>query len=340
MLAKDASDGESRGKLASLPLSGSDLNARSRDVQRLLREGECVSPIHDGRLWSLWDLMTIIEVDMLAFVIDKLAVSQLATSPNPLMPDKCLALSEQVALDKAKEALGFCELFFIRVPIGKCWHYVDSAKFELQKPMISTTAASAVLSQLIGHIVEELKDRKFIKVCDDAESYVDNGKLLGDQVSKAFPSASAELREAGNCLAVECHTAAVFHLMRAVEHGLRALADAVGISSGGQVPISHEEWNPIIERIDKTWQKEVEGWSRSVELSNARAFFGRAVSDLKAFKDAVRNMTMHTRKSYNRHEALGVLNRVDGWFKTLAARVEEGMQGNLLERSRFKEDIP
>ena len=62
----------------------------------------------------------------------------------------------------------------------------------------------------------ELKDRKFIKVCDDAESYVDNGKLLGDQVSKAFPSASAELREAGNCLAVECHTAAVFHLMRAV----------------------------------------------------------------------------------------------------------------------------
>ena len=39
--------------------------------------------------------------------------------------------------------------------------------------------------------------------------------------------------------------------------------------------------------------------------------------------------------SYNRHEA-GVLNRVDGWFK-MAARVEEGMQGNLLERSRLED---
>ena len=56
--------------------------------------------------------------------------------------------------------------------------------------MISASAASAVLSQLMGNIVKELKDRKFIKVCDDAESYVDNDKLLGDQVPKAFPSAS------------------------------------------------------------------------------------------------------------------------------------------------------
>ena len=288
-----------------------------------------------GRIWTLWDIMTIIDVAELAFVIDKLAVSQLATSPNPLMPGHCLAFSENGALEKANEALDFCKSFFLHVPIGKCSRYVDNAKFELQKPMISATAASAVLSQLMGNIVEELKDRKFIKVCDDAESYVDNDKLLGDQVSKAFPSASVELREAGNCLAVECHTAAVFHLMRAVEHGLRALAGAVGVSPGGQVPISHEEWNPIIERIEKTWQKEVEGWGRSVELSNARAFFGRVVGDLRAFKDDVRNMTMHTRKTYNRNEALGVLNRVEGWFNSLASKVQEGTPGNLVNKSHF-----
>ena len=284
--------------------------------------------------------MTIFEVAELAFVIDKLAVSQLAASPHPLMPGKCLALSEQVALDKAKEALDFCKSFFILVPIGKCSHYVDSAKFELQKPMISASAASAVLSQLMGNIVAELKDRKFVKVCDDAESYVDNDKLLGDQVSKAFPSASEELREAGNCLAVECHTAAVFHLMRAVEHGLRALAQAAAMDSDGAIPLDYENWQNIIDRIETSWKEATKQWKRSAELINARRFFNRIVGDLIAFKDDVRNVTMHTRKSYNRHEALGVLNRVDGWFKMLAARVKEGMQGNLLERSRFKEDIP
>ena len=299
-----------------------------------------MSPTHDGRLWNLWDLMTIFEAAEFAFVIDKLAVSQLAASPHPLMPDKCLALSEQVALNKAKEALDFCKSFFFLVPIGKCSHYVDSAKFELQKPMISATVASAILSQLIGNIVEELKDRKFVKVCDDAESYVDNDKLLGDQVSKAFPNASEELREAGNCLAVECHTATVFHLMRAVEHGLRAVAQAVGVDSDGAIPLDYENWQNIIDRIEASWKKAANQWKRSAELINARRFFSRIVGDLVAFKNDVRNVTMHARKSYNRHEALGVLNRVDGWFKTLAARVDERMQGNLLERSRFKEDIP
>ena len=130
-----------------------------------------------------------------------------------------------------------------------------------------------VLSQLIGHIVEELKDRKFL--CDDAESYVDNG----------------------SCLPVG-HPRLLFK-------GGTSLSKAFG---------------------------------QIVELSEG--IFRKSCKRFKSVQGCGEKQTMHTRKSYNRHEALGVLNRVDGWFKTLAARVEEGMQGNLLERSRFKEDIP
>jgi hypothetical protein len=64
----------------------------------------------------------------------------------------------------------------------------------------------------------------FVAVAPDLEAYIDQDALLGDAVTAKFPDAVVEIRNAGNCLAVGCSTAAVFHLMRVVEFGLRALS--------------------------------------------------------------------------------------------------------------------
>ena len=65
-----------------------------------------------------------------------------------------------------------------------------------------------------------------------------------------------DIREAGNCMAADCNTAAVFHLMRAVEWGLRALCVDLGFrklkrrnSKTGEVrytPIAYEDWDNIL----------------------------------------------------------------------------------------------
>ena len=52
-----------------------------------------------------------------------------------------------------------------------------------------------------------------------------------------------DLEEAGKCIALDRSTAAVLHLMRALEHPLKAMAKAV------DVPLK-ENWNSILNDIE------------------------------------------------------------------------------------------
>jgi hypothetical protein len=165
------------------------------------------------------------------------------------------------------------------------------------------------------------------------------GAGFSHDVNTKFPDASTEIMEAQTCYALGRHTASVFHLMRAVEHGLRALVVAVGVTPG-KVPLAYEEWNTLIEQLEKAW-KAIEGgppqgWGKSAELTHAREFFNPIVADLHAIKDAVRNVTMHTRGSYDEESALAIRNKVADWFRVLATKVEQQSKpASLLDRALF-----
>ena len=158
---------------------------------------------------------------------------------------------------------------------------------------------------------------------------------FGKDVEAAFPDASWEIREAGSCYAVGRNTACVFHLMRGVEHGMRALAVAVGVTST-KIPLEYQEWNALIGQIESR-AKAVDAWGTGAELTNARRFFKRIIADLYSFKDDVRNVTMHTRqKPYDSPGALRVRNRAKEWFQILATKASQDMPiGALLDRSLF-----
>jgi hypothetical protein len=160
-------------------------------------------------------------------------------------------------------------------------------------------------------------------------------RQIDPNVRTAFMSAVPDLEAAGNCYATDNDTASVFHLMRAVEHGLRAFAVAVG-TPVGKLPFDYESWENLINDANKEWVKTVDTWGKSAEQINARRFFKRIVADLTAFKDDVRNVTMHTRGDYDANGAMSVRNRVDEWFVVLASKSHDNMTlGELLDRSLF-----
>ena len=73
-------------------------------------------------------------------------------------------------------------------------------------------------------IINDAWQRKLLLVPVARAGYVDSAEgLMGAAVLKSFPSATNDLREAGNCLAADCNTAAVFHLMRVAEWGLKGV---------------------------------------------------------------------------------------------------------------------
>ena len=133
---------------------------------------------------------------------------------------------------------------------------------------------------------------------------------FGDEVEKAFPDATSEIKEAGSCYALARNTAAVFHLMRAAEHGLRGFVIAVGISTPA-IPLEYQQWQALIEQFASLSKVAVDKWPEPMR-TNARAFFSRVIADFFAFKDDVRNVCMHTRTggTYDGPGALSVRNRV------------------------------
>src|SRR5208282_2687692 len=76
---------------------------------------------------------------------------------------------------------------------------------------------------IVTRISHKLDFCHFIYIPSAKTKFFEPLELFGNKVYQNFKSARTEIKDAGNCLAADLNTAAVFHLMRASEFGLRAL---------------------------------------------------------------------------------------------------------------------
>jgi hypothetical protein len=176
------------------------------------------------------------------------------------------------------------------------------------------------IERLAQSIIAEFNKRHFLFVALDRYDFVDNEKLLGESVATVFKTAKDDIREAGNCLAVELNTAAIFHLMRIAEHGLRKLAKTLRVAlthSGHVHPIDFADWDKVI-----TGAKNAIAKARQLALGPKRQgkleFYSDACDHCLFMKDIWRNTVSHTRKQYTRPEADAAFGRVRDFMSFLA----------------------
>lgn len=119
----------------------------------------------------------------------------------------------------------------------------------------------------------------------------------------AFPNASFEIEEAAKCLALGRYTASVFHVMRSLEYGIKALATFMAIPDPTRP--AERNWGKILEAIKDKLDEE---WPKSTRLPNSE---GAKLEGLYAHLDAVRNpwrnTTMHVETVYAPHEAVHIV---------------------------------
>lgn len=155
----------------------------------------------------------------------------------------------------------------------------------------------------------ELKSRLFLFVpAAKAETY-DQVELFGPEVHTKFSKASADIREAGTCLALGRATAAVFHLMCVLEVGLDSLSSALS------VPYSQKNWEQIL--------RDIETAISTIAFRQDREFYSRAALEFKFFRDAWRNHTMHGRGKYGDVQAEEIFDHVKAFMVHLATRLQE-----------------
>lgn len=203
-----------------------------------------------------------------------------------------------------------------------------NAKHQYERPLVDASAACEIFHRLFVDIIDDLKTKQFLRVDADMAGFVDTNHLFGGDVSVAFPSATKDIREAGNCLAAECTTAAVFHLMRAAEVALRAVAVDRNISFAKK-PLDQQEWGSILIALD-TELKERVGESRSLwlkpEFREAQTrFYAEMINELRGFNEAWRKHVAHAGLDAfcDREYAQSVMTHVRNFMQKAASRISE-----------------
>ncbi len=167
---------------------------------------------------------------------------------------------------------------------------------------------------------DELKGRKVICIPPDKAHFWEQSNLFGEQVSKNFRDAQFDLKEAGNCLAMNLHTAAVFHLMRASEWGLRYLAEHLEAWPSTNFPIEFSQWKDVIAAINvKLDEKEkaLNQITKSADKFSGLERYRGLLAEVK-FLQITRDGVMHTRDVYNDTGAMDVRAKVESFMRRLA----------------------
>jgi hypothetical protein len=179
-----------------------------------------------------------------------------------------------------------------------------------------------------GLLTRDLFHRRFLTISQDRAKYLENDMLFGPRVHSAFVSARRDIKEAGNSLAAECNTGAVFHLMRAVEFGLRALAKDRRIEFVDK-PLEQKEWGQILSKLESLVKElraeDGKKWTSQVLRESQIRFYSELVQELRSFNDVWRRHVSHADVNafYDRDQAFSTFNHTKAFMEKLATMISE-----------------
>ncbi len=222
-----------------------------------------------------------------------------------------------------------CEVMQLRSAGKQVRFNVSSAKAD------TCARLSEWIAQLRRRAIEDLEDKVFLCIEPSIADYFYRreaegayaGKLLrlspemlcGHEVCSNFRSAVSDISEAADCLCFDKGTACVFHLMRVMETGLRALGRS--LNDVRLDPKTNPSWENILkwctEELERSYAKRSDEWRSDPQ------FFSDATANLRAVKDAWRNPTMHVEKHYDGEEAMHIWTTERAFIRHLATRLQE-----------------
>jgi len=170
---------------------------------------------------------------------------------------------------------------------------------------------------------KELKGKNFTYIPHAQLEFYEQEKPFGNEVFDNFKSARDEVKNAGNCIAADLYSGAVFYLMRVAEHGLRELAQNDPVKAVLSYPIEWSGWQQMIDKIQSHKDNVIDPMPRGPAKDEEMAFFQTALIECNYFKDLWRNPSMHTRLNPTKDDARSVYTRTKVFMQSLAKRVKE-----------------
>lgn len=269
------------------------------------------------RLFSLWDMIRFLPLE---FHKAKYHLEFTGASLGYSTEERVTKTEKETLLASLKTLKVYCQNCGLNTTVRAIGDLEEDIDFvEDYNPKELAGCLKSVARVMQG----EYEKQMFAYIPASNAHYFERDDLYGQQFhDAASPEINAEIKAAGNCIAADLSTAAVFHLMRVAEFGIRALVVHLGIPiSNGE--LQYEDWHGLIEKVEAAIPakiKETNGGDRG-DKAEAKEFYYGVMGEFRGFKDVWRNSVMHTRSSYTAKEAIGVFERVQDFMQRLAKRI-------------------
>jgi hypothetical protein len=281
-------------------------------------------PLNPKRLISLWDMIRFLGIEAIAaigaveYVLNAVDESAKKYPAKTLDSESRKSFSEMLADgDQLCQRLGLSDTITRK---RELYHVLKHHKSFNYSMFVNA------MSGIYKALDRELSAIDCAFITNDKSKFFEREDLFGAEVSFAFPSAQLDIKSAGNCLASDLNTAAVFHLMRVVEAGMRAFAIHLKVKIKDR-PIHHAGWDQLINLIEKSIGERLKKYEtntkRNRKALNKIQFFKLCSNELKLFKDIWRDNVMHTGSPYNAEEAQGVFIRVRDFMQRLSLKISD-----------------
>lgn len=191
---------------------------------------------------------------------------------------------------------------------------------KIQRSVLLDDRAEFLLSDIGLRLHDELDEVLLFSLPQNAEQFEQAEPIFGRRVAHNYQGASADISEAGKCLALRRSTACVFHLMRVVEVGIEGVRKHLQIPD--PVKEAERNWGAVFRKLrdemDRRKAAKPAGWTKQDDQ-----FFSEVYASLDAVRQAWRNSTMHVENKYTEEEAEHILAVTKGFMKKLASRFDE-----------------
>ncbi len=190
----------------------------------------------------------------------------------------------------------------------------ESDRFLKRLPTLSRDQISILLCELRDSIQHEFTNHLFLDI-GPGFKWIFLKPAPPDEIVNSFSSTIFEFEDASRNLALDQPTAAVFHLMRALETGLNALANHFNVS------FERRNWQNIINDVECEIQKI--GPANGENWKNQEQFYSDAASHFRFLKNAWRNYVMHVHQRYSITEASKIRMHVLDFMQHLSSKLND-----------------
>ncbi len=126
---------------------------------------------------------------------------------------------------------------------------------------------------------------------------------FGPEVEARFPAAAYDVDEAARCLALRRTTAAVFHCLRVLEHGL----------------LAHARWRGVPDLLPQVGQR----WQSILDDLQIQGCDNEVFAAVDAVQRGWRGAALQVEPKYTEEEAERILRLVEAFMRCLATRCDE-----------------